>query len=281
MSGVRTTVLRSLDLGDPWRESAGPDRTLDLQGWRSDHPFLVEAVAQMPSAVVVEVGVWKGGSTIAMAKELERRWGDGVVISVDTFLGSSEHYRNPEWKASLQIEGGYPTLYRTFASNVVHEGLTGYVVPLPLDSVNAAHLLHQSGVVADVVHVDAGHDYQSVSTDLSLWFGILKPGGIMVCDDYSSEWPEVIQAVDEFTSSATVGDIRVSGGKIWFTKSVASDRITEGSAASSAPSASDAQRMEQAVRQRNAALERVEFLEREHEAVLKSRIWRWTAWLHG
>jgi hypothetical protein len=39
--------------------------------------------------------------------------------------------------------------------------------------------------------------------------------------------------------------------------------------------------MEQAVRQRNAALERVEFLEREHEAVLKSRIWRWTAWLHG
>jgi hypothetical protein len=51
-----------------------------------------------------------------------------------------------------------------------------------------------------MIHIDGGHDYDSVSADLRLWWSLLPPGGIFVCDDYfdNGMWPEVKKAVDDF-----------------------------------------------------------------------------------
>ena len=103
--------------------------------------------------------MWKGASVVTMAKEIQRLKLDAVVIAIDTWLGSSEHYLWEKFIPDLDFEFGYPRLYHKFAANIVNEGLQDIVVPLPLDSINGFQLLKEKGIRPDVLHIDAGHDY--------------------------------------------------------------------------------------------------------------------------
>jgi Methyltransferase domain len=171
----------------------------DKQGWGgSEHPFLSSGIEQLRPRVVIEVGVWKGASVIFMAKKLRELGLDAVVIAIDTWLGSVENWTNPAERPGIKLTHGYPQLYFTFAANIISEGLQDYVVPLPLDSVNARHLISRSGIVSDMIHIDGGHDYQSVTTDLTQWWPVLRSGGLYVGDDYHPHWVEVVKATDDF-----------------------------------------------------------------------------------
>ena len=206
---VRRDLLDTLFFGrDPFAGFPFQDTPRDLQGWHSGHPYLSRAIEQVRPRVVVEVGVWKGASVVTMARAMQRLKLDGVIIAIDTWLGSAEHYKE-KFIADMDFEFGHPRLYRKFLANICHEGLTDYVVPLPLDSINAYELLKQRGVRPDVLHIDAGHDYASVMADLQAWWPQLTPGGVLIGDDYfkagfvqgligKEKWPEVRQAFDEF-----------------------------------------------------------------------------------
>ena len=52
--------------------------------------------------------------------------------------------------------------------------------------------------MADIIYIDAGHEYEAVLLDAQLYWNLLNPGGYIIFDDYS--WPGVIKAVDEFFS---------------------------------------------------------------------------------
>ncbi len=52
----------------------------------------------------------------------------------------------------------------------------------------------------DLLYVDASHKYEDVKEDIKQWCCKVKPGGIVVFDDYCDIWPEVQQAVDEYAS---------------------------------------------------------------------------------
>lgn len=49
----------------------------------------------------------------------------------------------------------------------------------------------------DFVVVDGGHELDCVRADTATAFRLLKPGGVIVWDDYERGWPGVVQAVDE------------------------------------------------------------------------------------
>jgi spermidine synthase len=49
----------------------------------------------------------------------------------------------------------------------------------------------------DLVVIDGGHEYDCVSADTRSAQVALKPGGVIVWDDYDPIWPSVIRAVDE------------------------------------------------------------------------------------
>ncbi len=171
---------------------------LDEKGWGSHHPYLSEGVRQIRPRIIVEVGVWKGGSTIFMAKTQRELGLDAVVIAVDTWLGCMQHWENPDWFEDLNIGHGYPQLYYTFAANIVANKLEDYVVPVPMDSVNAREWVSNRGIAVDMIHIDGGHDYTSVMSDLTQWWQVLRPGGLFVGDDYDPAWPDVIRATDDF-----------------------------------------------------------------------------------
>jgi hypothetical protein len=177
----------------------------DTSGWNSQHPSFDTVISEIHPKVVIDVGVWKGGSTIYLAELLRKYGASGTVISVDTFLESLEHWnRESDLFNMIPRRNGMPLLYDQFLSNVVRRGVTGYVVPLPQTSVTAALLLRRLGIQAGLIHIDASHEYDDVLKDSRVYWDLLEPGGYLIGDDYHPYWPEVIRAADAFAAEKGV-----------------------------------------------------------------------------
>jgi hypothetical protein len=213
MKTVRPWLIERIWKGrDPLADFPAERYTVDTQGWNSDHPYLTEAIDTLRPRVIVEVGVWKGGSVLTMAKRLRELDLDAAVIAVDTWLGSVELWLQDEWFQALRFVEGYPTLVKTFLTNVVKLGLADYVVPLPLDSLNAARLLHTLGIRPGLVHIDGGHEEEVVAAGLRLWWELLEPGGMLIGDDYP-DWEGVRRAFDRFFSERNLFPFVYGGNK--------------------------------------------------------------------
>lgn len=177
----------------------------DRQGWNSEHPAFDEIIRVIRPIIVVDVGVWKGASTIYLANLLKRHAIPGAVIAVDTFLGSIEHCdRNSVLGNLIPRRFGMPRLYEQFLSNVVQCGAQDLIVPLPQTSTTAALLLQRVGVQAGLVHIDASHDHDDVLRDAHAYWNILAPGGFLVGDDYNTDWPGVITAANQFATETKI-----------------------------------------------------------------------------
>ena len=186
----------------------------DLQGWNSQHAYLNETIALVRPSIIVEVGVWKGGSTVFMANAVKTLGLASVVIAVDTWLGSSEHWLT-DLSAEMSLINGYPALYYKFLSNVIRAGVADYVLPIPVDSLNAAQILKSLGLAPGIIHLDGGHDYDSVMADLRAWWPVLAAGGVLIGDDYyeTGMWASVRQAFDDFFGTLNLVPIENIAGK--------------------------------------------------------------------
>lgn len=186
---------------DPY---AGFDHTAlapDHQGWSYENPVLYEAVRLLAPRLVVEVGTWKGASAIRMAKTMQKAGTAGVVVCVDTWLGGAEHFlikNDPAFFPSLRMRHGYPRLYEQFLANVLHAGVADRIVPLPQTSHNAALILSRLGLSPQMVYLDGSHEYTDVYLDLSYYWELLAPGGLILGDDYHQAWPGVTAAARTF-----------------------------------------------------------------------------------
>ena len=179
-------------------------RSIDLGGWQA-HPCLyLKLVEQVRPRLIVEVGVWKGSTTLIFAEALRhyRSVWRGKVVAVDTWLGALEFWKKSEHDLTrdLKFVNGYPSVYYNFLSNVVHQGLQDQVVPFPSPSLMAAQYFRvmKPPVSIDILHLDGSHEYEDVAADLAAWWPVIRKGGVMIGDDYERGWPGVIRAVDEF-----------------------------------------------------------------------------------
>ena len=189
---------------------------IDLQGWMcsSFQGVFREHVAASDSKtpLVIEVGSWKGKSAIAMASACET----ATVVAVDTWLGAPEFWTwgagDPTRGGSLRFVDGFPTVFYTFTKNVKASGLHDRICPLPLSSVQAAEVLLHHQIAADIVYIDAAHEYGQVTADLEAYWPLVVSRGTMFGDDYGV-WPGVARAVDEFARrQGVVVDVK---GVVW------------------------------------------------------------------
>ncbi len=142
----------------------------DLQGWNSQFAAFSNLIDEANARVIIDVGVWKGASTIFLAELLRARRLGGAVIAIDTFLGSAEHWnRDSDMFRLIPRRNGLPLLYEQFMSNIVRRQLQDWVVPLPQTSTAAAHILRNCGIKADVIHIDAAHEYEAVLNDAQMY----------------------------------------------------------------------------------------------------------------
>jgi|EP00966_Prymnesium_polylepis_P296827 hypothetical protein len=174
-----------------------------LGGWGVGASFYDMLVNETAPSLIVEVGVWKGRSAVYLADAMRRRVGGGALIAVDTWLGALEFWTRsltagaPDPTRGLAFKNGFPQVYFHFLANVVQAGLAPYVLPFPATSRLAISLLRSEGVLADLIHIDAGHSYLDAKEDIALWWPLVRPGGVMLGDDFRPSWSGVVRAACE------------------------------------------------------------------------------------
>jgi hypothetical protein len=166
---------------------------------------LRRAVKNVPKNYIwVELGSWTGRSAAFCIIELLNRDKTGKFFCVDTWTGSVEHQTHKLVETD--------TLYIEFLKNL--NPAIDNITPLRMLSWEASIYFEDNSV--DFCYVDAAHDYNSVMKDLNAWWPKIKIGGEIGGDDYSAEWPEVIDAVNKFFHNKNIS-VEVFG-RCWIVK---------------------------------------------------------------
>jgi predicted O-methyltransferase YrrM len=192
-----------------------PKFKLDLHGGGFPEIFS-ELIADIQPLVIFEVGSWKGRSAIQMAKLLKQQERDSVLVCIDTWLGGVEHLP-PEimesWSIHRYRKNGYPKLYYQFLSNIVRSGVSDIIVPFPNTSNISAAWLKKHKIQADLIYVDASHNYHDVFDDLTNYYDLLNENGIVFGDDYAG-FDGVRRAVNEFVNQRRL-KLEVRQDQVW------------------------------------------------------------------
>jgi hypothetical protein len=154
-------------------------RLQGVEGWLTDAQALRLAERAMrlsPPARIVEIGSYRGRSTITLATSAP----DGVtVVAIDPHAGDD---RGPRQIHGTVAEGEAD--HRAFLENLARAGVAGRVEHVRLASRQALATLPAA---ADLVYVDGAHDYRAARDDITGWGNRLAPGGaLLVHDAWSS-----------------------------------------------------------------------------------------------
>jgi predicted O-methyltransferase YrrM len=149
-----------------------------VQGYFSEDEAwaLYKAVATLSEGPnpprVVEIGSYKGRSTIAIGLALERR-GSGLCVSIDPHA--------PTGKESYIAEHGTEDTFGEFLNNVQSAGVSRWIQPIRATSENAKPTY--DGAAIDLLFIDGSHDYDDVLLDVQLWMPLVKEGGVVAFND--------------------------------------------------------------------------------------------------
>lgn len=152
------------------------EKALSVEGWmtESELAFPYAIGSKMPEgAQVVEVGSWRGRSTVAICEALQKKSGASLV-AVDTFEGDP-HIEQLEASKDLQQDG----VYKAFCANTAAYPFRSIMRTTSLEAVNR----FQDGTL-DWVFINAFHEYSAVLADIEAWYPKLKPGGLLSGHDY-------------------------------------------------------------------------------------------------
>lgn len=154
---------------------------------------------------IVEIGSWHGKSSRAIGDNL---MADGILYCIDTWNGSiTEQDTN---HASAKWKDGDHAFYE-FLQNNLDLVQAGKIIPLRMTSLNAAALLKEMQLKADMIFIDAGHTYEEVCKDIDAWKGLIDDNGIFCGHDFNA-WDGVNRAISEKLTSFYVG----IGTTIWY-----------------------------------------------------------------
>jgi predicted O-methyltransferase YrrM len=177
----------------------------NIEGWSSEHDQgnLIKTILQENTSnnlKIAEVGVYHGRGTAIWNVELVNANIQYKYWAIDHFLGSAEHNIT---------ESFYET-----AKNNLQPILSDNIVLVNNNSIDASTMFNDE--FFDIIYIDASHDYDNVLSDITAWHKKLKKGGFICGDDYTTGWPGVIQAVDEYFGK---DNIRVIGNQQWLVSS--------------------------------------------------------------
>lgn len=154
---------------------------------------------------IVEVGSLHGHSAIQMATVLDRLGLEHVpVLCIDPFTGDTNMWASYQEDASVnkwvKIKDGRMTVFDQFMANVqfaLWRTLTKrHILPFHATSTVGARWLEQAGYTPDLIFLDSAHEEDETFLEISLFYRVLLPGGILFGDDYG--WAAVRRDVHRF-----------------------------------------------------------------------------------
>lgn len=166
--------------------------TSEIAGWLSDSEgeLLYELAKKVPRGqAIVEIGSWKGKSTVWLAKGTEAGQRD-KVYSIDPHSGSKAH-----------VSEGEMNTYTAFLTNLTKARVQATVVPLVKTSDKAVRRW-RDGV--GLLWIDAMHEYEDVKRDFLSWQPHLLQGARVAFHDCDQTGPaqvvkECINHSNDFT----------------------------------------------------------------------------------
>ena len=170
-------------------------RWQDIPGWFQWRGGQEEAVAHFgDGSRFVEVGCYLGKSLCSLAEVIRESGRDIALTGVDTARGSGPEGTGDINAHGPAVEYGGGTFAGLLHRNVIACGADDLVQLLISDSVAAAKLFPDQSLAW--VHIDARHDYASVSADIAAWRPKVRMGGWLSGDDFNDyQWPGVVRAV--------------------------------------------------------------------------------------
>lgn len=177
--------------------AAARSRWLQIPGWFD--PVKAQALQQIvrqltAGARLAELGSFMGRSSIAIAAVMPA---ESRLWCIDHFQGSVEHQGMK-----------FGDLFDSFQKNIAAFDVQSRIEVLRMSTQQAGDQFQPESL--DFLLVDASHDYESVKADLERWYPRVKRGGFLVCDDYHTNWPGVMQAVNELNQPG-----QVVAGALW------------------------------------------------------------------
>jgi len=163
------------------------------EDWFDFQEIYKRMVQRYDNAHFVEVGSWKGRSSVFMAVEIINSGRNIRFDCVDTWEGSVEHIT-----ISDVIN---KKLYATFMANI--QPVKNIINPIRLKSVDASKCYTNGSL--DFVFIDASHEYRDIKNDILCWMPKVKKGGVFAGHDVYA--PGVSTALQE----VLLGKYRVEG----------------------------------------------------------------------
>lgn len=177
---------------------------MDMDGWNGRKPIFDNLIREIQPTRIIEVGSWKGQSAITMGKTLRSLDIKCEIRCVDTWLGALEFWWAQDQSRNLRLKNGYPQVYYQFLSNVVHNNMEDIILPFPTTSDIAHRFFKKSNITAQLIYIDASHEEGDVYRDISNYYELLLPGGVIFGDDYTKSWPGVQLDVKKFSDQIGV-----------------------------------------------------------------------------
>jgi predicted O-methyltransferase YrrM len=162
----------------PWSQIPGDfelDKAIALQ----------QLVKQLGTgSQVVELGLFSGRSSVAIASVLPPQ---SILCCIDRFPSPT----------TFSAANERPQTGRQLFDHTIEEfGLKDRIRVLAKSTVAAAAEFAAQSV--DLIFHNADHDFPSVHADLLHWYPKLKPGGLLICNNYRTDCPGVAQGVEAF-----------------------------------------------------------------------------------
>lgn len=150
-----------------------------IEGWLSDREaaFLYNTARQCTgqNGVVVEIGSFKGKSTIAIGLGLQNN--NPRIVAIDPHISNLEHR---DRRSSLF----------EFQRNIARAGLADIVTPIVAKSQDAAHGWFHP---IELLWIDGDHSYEGAMADFELYAPHVVEGGIIAFHDATQdEVPKVV-----------------------------------------------------------------------------------------
>lgn len=159
--------------------------TQSVDGWltRVEASLLYALAQQATDGVIVEIGSWKGRSTIWLANGT--RAGAGLPIyAVD-----------PHSTVDQEEFNANRSTFDEFTQNIAAAGVADLVRPLVATSSEAARDFDEP---IALLFIDADHSYPAVRADFEQWRDKIRPGGAVCFHDVwkrSGPWQVIVEEI--------------------------------------------------------------------------------------
>jgi predicted O-methyltransferase YrrM len=145
------------------------------------------------SGDVVEIGSWQGYSTSFLASAV-RDSRNGVLHAVDHFQGNAgkEEFYVVDRPDLSDLRLG-------FERNMRNQQLWDSIRLLDMPNDEAIRQLE--GVQVRFLFIDGDHSKEGVEKDIRMFFPLVRPGGIVVFDDFAPHFPGLVEAVSQLVAT--------------------------------------------------------------------------------